>query len=120
MDKKKADLAANKYDASLAELNRTIGELKSQLSVLRRERDELSSMAAVAGKVQLLNRDADEKNAAATSLFEKCQPRLKALYGAEVRVCRAQALCAAARHTRGLTRHPLLRSLWRRLLRLRR
>ncbi len=93
LEKKRADVAASKYEANLAEMNRGIAELKSALTALRRERDDLSSMAGIAGKVQLLQRDADEKRDAAGQLYTKCMPRMQAVFGAEV--C-AVAPCACS------------------------
>jgi hypothetical protein len=94
LEKKRADVAASKYEANLSEMNRGIAELKSALTALRRERDDLSSMAGIAGKVQLLQRDADEKRDAAGQLYTKCMPRMQAVFGAEV--C-ARARCGTCR-----------------------
>jgi hypothetical protein len=69
--------------------------MKAALSVARRERDELSSMAGVAGKVQLLQRDADEKRDTARQLYTKCQPRLQELFGEEVRGAARTLLCVS-------------------------
>jgi hypothetical protein len=91
-------VAASKYEANLAEMNRGIAELKSALAALRRERDELSSMAGIAGKVQLLQRDADEKRDAAGQLYAKCMPRMQVLFGAEVGERAARAVAQHA-HT---------------------
>ena len=85
LEKKRSDLAGARYEASIAELNKGISDTKAALSVARRERDELSSMAGVAGKVQLLQRDADEKREAAQAVYAKCTPRLQELFGDEAR-----------------------------------
>ena len=85
LEKKRSDLAGARYEASIAELNKGIADMKAALSVARRERDELSSMAGVAGKVQLLQRDADEKREAAQAVYAKCTPRLQELFGDEAR-----------------------------------
>jgi DNA repair protein RAD50 len=77
-------VAASKYEASLAEMNKGIAELKATLSVMRRERDALSSMAGLAGQVQLLERDAEEKRQAGSQLYAKCQPALVALFAEDV------------------------------------
>ena len=67
------------------EVNKSVESLKRELAALRRERDELSTVAGVAGQMALLRRDADDKDDGAQKVYTACKSRLDELFGAEVR-----------------------------------
>ena len=83
LEKKKAETAAASAGDELGDLVRAMDQVKHELATLRRERDELSTMAGVAGQLSLTRRDADEKEENAGKTFEACKPRLAALFGEE-------------------------------------
>lgn len=84
LDDKRAQSTAAAYDTALQASTAKINTMKQELTRLRRERDMLSSSAGLAGQVQLLQRDADEKRDAASRLYDKCKPRLQLLCGGEL------------------------------------
>ena len=85
LEKKKAEVAAATAGDEQGEIVPAVESAKQELASLRRERDELSNVAGVAGQLSMLRRDADDKQEAASKSFEACGPRIAALFGAEVR-----------------------------------
>lgn len=81
LEKKRADPSSAAAEKELADVGKTLMRLKASLSSLRRERDELSSMAGISGQMQLLNRDAQDKEDAAAAVYAKLGARLQQLFG---------------------------------------
>ena len=93
LEKRRADVAALKFDEKIKELNAAIQAQKAELVIAKRERDDLSSMAGIAGQATLLERDAKEKSDSSKTLYEQCTPQLQALFGDQARHLLA---CAAS------------------------
>ena len=89
LEKRRADVAALKFDEKIKELNASIQAQKVSLADAKRERDGLSSMAGVAGQAQLLERDAAEKSSSVKAVYAQCLPQLQELYGEQVRLAQA-------------------------------
>ena len=92
LEKRRADVAALKFDEKIKELNASIQAQKASLTDAKRERDGLSSMAGVAGQAQLLERDAAEKSSSVKAAYAQCLPQLQELYGEQVRLAYAGVL----------------------------
>lgn len=83
--KKRADGSAAASSDELVEYGKSMDSAKRELAALRRQRDELSTVAGVSGQVALLRRDASDKDDLARRAFDVCKPRLAAHFGSEVR-----------------------------------
>lgn len=85
LEKKRAEAVASPVVDELAENGKSLESVKRELAALRRQRDELSTVAGVSGQVTLLRRDAADKEDAAAKAFATITPLLADLFGAEAR-----------------------------------
>lgn len=98
LERRKADPQDARLEAELGEAGKAIDRDKRTLGTLRRQLNELSTMAGVAGQVQLLLRDAQDKEDAATASYTREQVRACGLV-----LCCVVLVSGSGRDTRTLT-----------------